>query len=206
MIDLSDAIKQRRSIRKYKNKVVPVGVIKEIVKAAAWAPSAHNAQPWRFVILTNKTNKRGLAEVMAQVWLKELDEDGVLKTEREALVTISVNRFSKAPVLILACLTYENLDKYTDEKRTTIERDLAIQSLGAAIQNLLLMAHAKGLGACWFCAPNFCKQEIRKILEIPKEFEPQALITIGYADEKPKPPIRKNIENFAHKEKWGKLI
>ena len=60
-----------------------------------------------------------------------------------------------------------------------------MQSLGAAMQNLLLAAHAKGLGACWFCAPGFCKETVRAVLKIPDEVEPQALIAMGYPAEKP---------------------
>ena len=59
------------------------------------------------------------------------------------------------------------------------ERDLAVQSLGAAIQNMLLVARANGLGTCWFCPPIFCKKTIRRISKIPEDVETQALITLG---------------------------
>ena len=89
-----------------------------------------------------------------------------------------------------------------DETRQKVERDLAVQSLGAAMQNLLLAADAKGLGACWFCAPAFCKEAVREALAIPSEVEPHALIALGYPDESPKAPPRKGLANYCFKDKW----
>ena len=77
-----------------------------------------------------------------------------------------------------------------------------MQSLGAAMQNLLLAAHAKGLGACWFCAPGFCKETVRKVLKIPDEVEPQALILMGYPDEQPPAPPKKMLKDYCFKNEW----
>jgi coenzyme F420-0:L-glutamate ligase/coenzyme F420-1:gamma-L-glutamate ligase len=95
---------------------------------------------------------------------------------------------------------------YPDEKRQRSERDLAMQSLGAAIQNMLLAAHAEGLGACWFSAPSFCKETVRKVLKIPEVVEPQAVIALGYAAEKPQAPQRKPLENYAYQGSWGETL
>ena len=77
----------------------------------------------------------------------------------------------------------EGLHEVPDVERQETERDLAVESLGAGLQNLLLAAHAKGLGACWFCAPAFCKETVRKVLKIPGELSPQRLIALGYPAE-----------------------
>jgi coenzyme F420-0:L-glutamate ligase / coenzyme F420-1:gamma-L-glutamate ligase len=97
----------------------------------------------------------------------------------------------------------EDMDTYPDAERKNSERDLALQSLAAAIQTLLLAAHANGLGACWYCAPLFCKTAVRQALVIPAEVEPQAAITIGYPDEIPKTPKRYPLETCVYREKWG---
>jgi nitroreductase len=60
---------------------------------------------------------------------------------------------------------------------------MAIQSVAMAAQNLLLMAHVEGLGACWLCAPLFCQETVREALGLPDDYEPQGLIALGYPDE-----------------------
>lgn len=201
MSHVLDAIKERRSIRKYLARPVQQGAIEEVLVAAGWAPSAHNAQPWRFIVLVDASVKRELAEAMAKSWAADMAKNG-LKIEAE-MRKVRVERFATAPVLILACLTMDGMRKFTDERRQNSERDLAMQSLGVALQNLLLAAHAKGLGACWFCAPVFCKETVRKVLKIPEEVEPEALVAMGYPAEKPPVPPRKLLGDYCFKNKWG---
>ena len=203
-MSLSAVIKKRRSIRKYLPRQVPTGIVKEVLAAAGWAPSAHNSQPWRFIVLADVSVKRRLANAMADEWVKDLQRDGI--TVESDKRTERVERFATAPVLVLACLTVVDLRKFPDSERQMCERDLAVQSFGAALQNLLLAAHAKGLGACWFCAPAFCKETVRKILKIPDAVEPQAFIAMGYPAEKPKVPIKKLLEGYCFIDLWGKPL
>jgi coenzyme F420-0:L-glutamate ligase / coenzyme F420-1:gamma-L-glutamate ligase len=202
LVNFVDEIKARRSVRKYAKKTIPKETIRSILEIATFAPSAHNAQPWRFMVLAKAESKKNLANSMAEVWLKELERDHVSKETRLKTVEASIERFTAAPVLIVACLTLEDMDSYPDAERQQNERDLAVQSLSAAIQTLLLAAHAKGLGACWYCAPIFCKSAVRKALAVPESVEPQALITLGYPVGTPKVPSRNPIENYVHLEKW----
>ena len=202
MPEVFDAIRQRRSVRKYLQKKVSNEVISEVLAAARWAPSAHNSQPWRFIVLDDVSVKRKLADAMAEAWAKDLQKDGL--TVEPAKRYERVERFAAAPVLILACLTMDGLRKFPDLERQMCERDLAVQSFGAALQNLLLAAHAKGLGACWFCAPAFCKETVRNILEIPDSVEPQAFVAMGYPAGKPKVPIKKLLEGYCFVDIWGK--
>jgi coenzyme F420-0:L-glutamate ligase/coenzyme F420-1:gamma-L-glutamate ligase len=206
MSHVTDAIRQRRSIRKYTQRPVPPEAIREILNAAKWAPSAHNAQPWQFIILTETQQKRRLAEAMANTWLQVLKKDGETQENRAKLINDSVERFTNAPVLVVACLTMKDMLRYPDEERQKCEHDLAVQSLSAAIQNMLLTAHAKQLGACWYCAPIFCKTSVRQALRIPEDTEPQALITIGYPAEKPNPLHRKPLRSIAHLDTWSKAL
>ncbi|MGA3288610.1 MAG: nitroreductase family protein [Candidatus Bathyarchaeia archaeon] len=201
MSHVPDAIKERRSVRKYLARSVPKKTIEEVLVAASWAPSAHNAQPWRFIVLADKSVKRDLAEAMAESWAADIAKDG-LKIEEDKR-KVRVERFATAPVLILACLTMNGMDNFSDEKRQKCERDLAMQSLAAALENMLLEAHAKGLGACWFCAPGFCKETARKMLRIPDDVEPEALIAMGYPAEKPPVPSKKPLGDYCFRDKWG---
>ncbi len=198
-----DLVKKRRSIRRYLSRKVEGAVVREVLEAARWAPSAHNAQPWRFIVLTNASLKRNLAEAIAAAWKLDMAKDGVPIEVRENKAAASVERFACAPVLIVACLTLQDMARYADELRQNCERDLAVQSLGAALQNMLLVAHAKGLGACWFCAPVFCKDTVRNALKVPMDVEPQALIALGYPAETPKAPPRKPLQSYAYQACWG---
>ncbi|HSV49127.1 MAG TPA: nitroreductase family protein, partial [Candidatus Acidoferrales bacterium] len=100
----------------------------------------------------------------------------------------------------------EGLLKYPDALRQAVERDLASQSLGAALQNLLLAAQAKGLGACWYCAPAFCKPTVREVLKVPQGIEPAALILMGYPAEKPVSPPKKALKDYCFDDIWGKSV
>lgn len=204
MPDLLGAIKQRRSIRKYLPRAVSRELVLEILETAGWAPSAHNAQPWRFIIIEDAAVKRELAEKMAKAWAADLAKDGI--TTEETKRVERCERFANAPALVLASVTMEAMHEFPDEERRKSERDLVIQSLGAAMQNLLLAAHAKGLGACWYCAPAFCKEPVRKVLHIPKEVEPQALVVIGYPAEAPPVPTRKAISEQCFVDEWGREL
>ena len=204
MPDLFDVIKQRRSIRKYLPRQVSRELVLDVLEAAGWAPSAHNSQPWRFIVLEDASVKRELADAMAEAWAKDLAKDGAKVDDK--MRKERVERFADAPVLILACFTMDGLRKFPDNERQMCERDLAVQSLGAAMQNLLLTAHAKGLGACWFCAPGFCKGTVRKVLGIPDAVEPQAFVAMGYPAEKTKVPIKKVLEGYCFVDMWGKKL
>jgi F420 biosynthesis protein FbiB-like protein len=201
---VTDAIKQRRSIRKYSPRPISPEILREILEAAGWAPSAHNAQPWRFIVLTEESAKQALAEAMADAWTADMAKDGVAVEAQKRKA--SIERFTHAPALIVACLTMEDMKVYPDERRQRSERDLAMQSLGAAIQNMLLAAHTEGLGACWFSAPSFCKETVRKVLKIPEMVEPQALIALGYPAEKPRAPSRKPLQSYSYLNCWDRKL
>lgn len=203
-MSIKKAIKQRRSIRKFQQKKVPTKLVLEVLEAAGWAPSAHNSQPWRFIILQDINVKRSLAEKMAQAWAVDMEKDGSTVDDSKRLER--KERFASSPVLILACLTIEGLRKFPDAQRQSFERDLAVQSLGAGLENLLLAAEASGLGACWYCAPAFCKDVVREMLHIPREVEPSAFIILGYPAETPSSPKRKKISEYCFVDVWGKAV
>lgn len=197
-----EVIKSRRSVREYSSRQVSNKVLFRILEAARWAPSAHNAQPWRFVTIQNAALKRKLAEEMADRWDRDMSKDNVPPEKREKLARASIERFTGAPIVIIACSTMEEMETYPDKRRQRIEYVMAVQSLAAAVENMLLAARAEGLDSCWFCAPLFCQDTVRKILNIPGHVEPQALITIGHSIDKPDPPPRKALQKIVHQDYW----
>ena len=201
MSNLLDDLRDRRSVRKYQTRPVPEELIRKVLEVAGWAPSAHNAQPWRFVVLADPQVKRRMAEAMAKAWAADAAKDG-LSIEPEKF-RIRVERFTDAPALVLACFSMDGMAVFPDQRREELERDLALQSLAAAMENLLLAAHSLGLGGCWFCAPSFCKEIVRETLEIPVNVEPEALIVLGYPAEEPPAPSRKRVGDYCFRDKWG---
>jgi coenzyme F420-0:L-glutamate ligase / coenzyme F420-1:gamma-L-glutamate ligase len=189
-------LKQRRSIRQYNDKSIPLELIDRVLENARWAPSAHNAQPWGFFVIQSQEMKEKLAREMAESFRTDLINDGVPETAAGDRARTSIDRFSRAPVLILACIDMGRMDHYPDIFRQKAEETMATQSLAAATQNLLLSASAIGLGACWYCAPLFCPDVVRRAISIPDAWFPQALVTLGYPDEDPPAPPRLSLDEI----------
>ena len=170
---MSDLIRARRSIRRYHDRPVPPEQIERLLDCATRAPSSHNRQPWRFAVITTAAVKAQLADRMGERLKADRlrDAERVLEIDRD--VSRSRERITSAPVVIIVCLSSIDLD----EAR---ERAMALQSVAAAIENLLLAAHEAGLGACWMAAPLYCPDVVRKVLRLPDAWEAQALITVGY--------------------------
>jgi F420 biosynthesis protein FbiB-like protein len=194
MQDFYDFILSRRSVRHFRKESISSEQIGRILKAGIWAPSAHNAQPWRFYVLESTETKRQLAEVMGAAFRRDLEKDGETTETIELVVNESIERFSTAPTLILVCLSMDTLDVYSDERRQQAEFIMGVQSVAAAVQNILLAAHAEGLGACWFCAPLFCQAIVQETLKIPKDVYPQALVALGEPAESPLTPPRRPLD------------
>ncbi len=180
---IESALLNRRSVRRYLPTPVPRAVIESVLNAAIWAPSAHNRQPWRFAVIQSQNQKESLAHAMGAQLRQDLAADGALLAVIETDVARSYSRMTTAPIIILLALSMVDMDTYPDVRRASHEHTMAVQSLAMAGQNLLLAAHAQGLGACWMCAPLFCPQVVNATLELPDDWEPQGMITLGYAAE-----------------------
>lgn len=183
---LAALLQGRRSVRQFQDRAVDCAFVEQILEAARWAPSPHGRQPWRFVVLTRPELKTLLAERMGETWQHNLEMDGQGSEIVNARLDKSRQRILKAPVIIIPCLYLEDLDRYPDERRQADETTMAIQSIGAAIQNMLLMAYELGLDAGWMCAPLFCPEVVVDALKLDSRLVPQAMITVGYAAADPK--------------------
>ncbi|MFQ5419784.1 MAG: nitroreductase family protein [Anaerolineae bacterium] len=183
MTDFFDVIYGRRSIRRYRPDPVPQSMIEKLLDTAVWAPSAHNRQPWRFAVITTPQVKQELAAAMGRQLRADLAADGLSPATIEKDADRSYQRITTAPLLILLCLSMADMDAYPDPARQQNEWIMAVQSAALAGQNLLLTAHALGLGACWNCAPLFAQNIVRETLDLPTDWQPQALITAGYPAE-----------------------
>lgn len=194
--DLAALLRSRRSVRKYQARPVSREQLEQILEAARWAPSPHGRQPWRFVVLTRQEPKTRLADYMGVTWRENLEMDGQDASIVNIRLEKSRQRILTAPAIILPCLYLEDLDRYPDEKRQSDETIMAIQSLGAAIQNMLLMAYDIGLDAGWMCAPLFCPEVVCAALDLDSHLIPHALITVGYAAADPQRREHLPLENL----------
>lgn len=188
-----DFLATRRSIRRFTVDPVPLDLIEQLIAAACLAPSAHNRQPWRFVVVSTPEGKETLARIMGNKLRSDRLANGDPSSDVEKDVARSFMRITHAPILVVLCLTMEEMDSYSDEVRASAEHLMAVQSVSMAGLNLLLAAHAQELGACWMCAPLFAQEEVRKSLSLPDTWSPQGLILLGHPDEAGKDKGRKPV-------------
>ncbi len=195
-MDLHDFLRSRRSIRRFNPGPVPEAVIKKIITTATFAASAHNRQPWRFVVMTDASTKSHLAEAMSLEYRRDLEHDNLPAVEIQARIENSRLRIISSPVVILLCLDMSEMDVYPDARRAEAEKIIAIQSTANAGMQMLLAVHAEGLGGVWTCAPLFTPEVIRTTLNLPKTWEPQGMFFIGDPAETPKPRERKSFQEI----------
>lgn len=177
-MDVVECIKTRRSVRKFLDVPVEWDKVGTIVDAARNAPNAGNLQNWKFIIVVKEDTRKGLAEAcLQQFWM------------------------AKAPVHIIACAEPEKGKRFYGIRG---ERLYSVQNCAAAVENMLLTAHSLGLGACWIGA--FDEEHVKRILGIPDNVRPQAVVPIGYPAEKVPAPMQFQLENIVFVENWGNKV
>jgi F420 biosynthesis protein FbiB-like protein len=172
-------LEARRSIRAFRPEPVERAVLDTLVEAACIAPAPHHSRPWRFVVVDGPDAMRSLADGMGARWRADLAGDGVPAARIDELVDASHAKLTSAPALVLGCLTWDGLDRYPDETRRRAEWGMALLSLGAGVENLMLTAADAGLASCWVAAPIFCPEAARDALELAETWSPAALILVG---------------------------
>lgn len=178
-----DLVRSRRAIRRYEDRVVGDELLERLLSTAIWAPSAHNRQPWRFAVLSSPASKDRLARAMGEKLRHDRLQDGDPTDVIERDVSRSYARIAGAPVVIVFFLSMSDMDRYPDKRRNEAERQMAVQSVAMAVQNLWLLAAAEGLGACWLCAPLFVPDLVQDTLDVPDDWQAQGLLTLGWPAE-----------------------
>lgn len=190
-------LRSRRSVRRFQEQPVKRDVLERILESATWAPSAHNRQPWRFAVLTQPGDKANLARAMGSDFRRDLQDDGLSEDEIEKMVKCSRERLETAPAVIVLCMDLLVGDVYPDKARQRAEYLMGVQGVALAGENLLLAAHAEGLGGVWVCAPLFAQETVRQCLDLPEEWDPLGLVLLGYPEAIPEPRARRAVTEVA---------
>ena len=146
--------------------------------------------------MTTSIVKQKLADAMAVEFQRDLETDGLPHEEIQKRTTRSRERIFAAPVVIILGLDMSEMDVYLDKKRKRAEFRMAMQSVASAGLQLLLAAHAEGLGGVWVCNPLFVQETIKNVLALPETWEPQAMFFMGYPDETPEARKRKSLDEI----------
>jgi nitroreductase len=187
-VEILEAIKSRRSIRKYKSTPIDDRTIELVLEAARWAPSWSNTQCWRFIVVRDTDIKNGLADTVVAV------------SDRPNRAADAIRN---APVAIVACAELGKSGYHAQEpgKPVTDKGDWFMFDVALAMQNLTLAAHALGLGTVHVGA--FDARKATKILGVPKGFAVVSMTPLGYPDQEPGPRPRKELSEIVFNDKFG---
>ncbi|WP_315066858.1 nitroreductase family protein [uncultured Clostridium sp.] len=181
-MDVIKAIEECRSIRKFQDKTVSKERIAKILKLATKAPSGKNRQPWRFVVLQNG-KKDELVSIM---------EDTLNQYKKQNKATgsfeLSINSINEASAVVFVFNAFSNFEEDYNHHRLLTDT----QSIGAAVQTLLLAAQEFELGTLWICDIFHCHKELCSWLN--RKDELVAAVAIGYPNQLPYPRPRKSLE------------
>jgi len=178
-MDIYKTLQERRSVRKFMGDPVPQDKLERILDAGRLAPSWSNKQCWRFIVVKDPERKEKLAESMPES-----------NPARKAIG-------QAAPAVIVLCADPEASGKQDG-------KDYYLLDSGLAMQQLMLAAHAEGLGTCWIAW--FDESRVREACEVPEDYRVVALTPLGYPEKDPSPKPRKELEEIVYEEKWGNEI
>ena len=136
---------------------------------------------------------------MAVEFQRDLKADSLSQENIKVKVARSRERIIDAPLVIILCVDMSEMDIYSDTHRKNAEYMMATQSVANAGMQLLLAAHAEGLGSVWVCSPLFAQETVQTALDLTKSWEPQAMYFLGYPENMPEPRERKSIKEIVKK-------
>lgn len=194
---LLQLIRSRRSIRQFGQRRLDQCEIELIVVAARWAPSNHNRQGWKFVVFQNPQEIRDLAQSIRTCLTGMLTDAHRLAMAHSGELIEAATAFESAPTVILAM--HKKCPALGGELSDRATSELAFGealSTAMAVENMLLAAHAMGLGACVMTAPLLAGDVWRSLPDLPAGFEPTCVIALGDPAEHPEAPRRKDLKHI----------
>jgi nitroreductase len=195
---LLELIRSRRSVRRFSDRAVSHEDIGRLLEAARWAPSNHNRQPWRFIVLEDKQQINQLAETVSQGLSEKMKSLPEVAAQYTSQFKQYATFFANAPVLVVV------LHKLPVSVSTSVLAGLKNPdlvsgeplSVAMAVQNLMLAAQALGLGTCVLTGPLLVQGALAGALDLPAGHDLNCLVALGHPAESPAPPRRKTIEQI----------
>ncbi len=192
---LMGLIRGRRSVRRFSARAVGRQDVLRLIEAARWAPSNHNRQPWRFIVLEERQAIVNLAENVQRSLAAKLASLPAIASGYAEEFLHYATFFSQAPVLIAAM--HKRPVSVSNALLAGASQPVLVSgeplSVAMAVQNLLLAAHALGLGTCVLTAPLVVQEAVLGALKLPAGYDPTCFVALGYPEEQPSPPRRKNV-------------
>ncbi len=195
---LLEGINSLRSIREFKPDPIPRNTLTKILEAATKAASGSNTQPWEFVVVEDAKVKARLTGPMLEAWLKRLAASSMGKQMRQVYdyATEMLRNTEKVPAIVFCCF---------DRNKSSKSEEVQYASILPSVQNMMLAAHALGLGTCLTVHGSTATRgepEVKKILGIPDHVKIACLVYLGYPTRKYVPPKRKLVKNYIHFDAW----
>lgn len=184
-------LRSRRSIRKFNGQRIPDEILREILETATFAPSAHGLQPWRFAIIENESAKSALGDALTERMRNDMQAENAPEAEIRSRVERSLRRIAEAPHIILLCRDAEVVRIHAPG-----EDLMGIQSVAMAGLQLMLAAHARGLGANWVCWPLYAQEDTIRALNLPETWQPQGMVFLGYPAEEPREKTLRPLDDI----------
>ncbi|OGO43144.1 MAG: hypothetical protein A2137_08050 [Chloroflexi bacterium RBG_16_58_8] len=191
-MDLFEAIKNRRSIRRFNSQPVDDKTVQAVLEAAHWAPSWGNTQCWRFIVVRDAKVKQQVAATLFKI-----------KVDIEWVENAAARAISQAPVLLVICAETGKAGFNTEGAPVTDKGDCWFMfDIALAVENLALAAHAVGLGTV--IVGGFDAPAVARLLDVPDGYRVVTMTPLGFPDHKGQVSPRKSLTEVIYKEKYGK--
>ncbi|MFD3557901.1 coenzyme F420-0:L-glutamate ligase [Streptomyces goshikiensis] len=190
-----EAVTQRRTVRAFTADPVDPGAVRRAVAAAVTAPAPHHTTPWRFVLLESAAARLELLDAMRDAWVEDLRRDGK-STESIAKRVRRGDFLREAPYLVVPCMVTDGSHDYGHARRDTAEREMFVVAMGAGVQNFLVALAGERLGSAWVSSTMFCRDVVRKVLDLPDGWDPMGAVAVGHAAGEPRERPARSAEAF----------
>ncbi|MBI9072881.1 MAG: nitroreductase family protein [Melioribacteraceae bacterium] len=204
-MEFIEVAEKRTSVRSFTDEPVPADKLKEMVRIAATAPCIGGKETWKFKAVTNKAVMKKMADVVKTKYKEVLpgNDERITENTKRAVEMFS-SLFEKAPAVIAVlaepytAIVDQVLSEtaYNHDELNKMRNYPDIQTIGAAIQNLLLAAVNLGYGACWLTGPMVAKEELSKLINVENPYKLFAFVAVGKSDKETVPRTKTPIDNI----------